>query len=388
MKIKKFINAFLYIYAFTVVFENYDGLSLGGNSIPKLFGFFLIILILADKFQFYNIKTRKFVIPTLYFLLSISVSCLINYNYSMEWLWRYNTILSSILIFIIYLSYAHDKKEVLDNMFFSFNMGILVMGFLYLFNIGITYEDNRIEIFGENPNTIGIFSVFCVIYILSIFFEKIIVVKYKLLYLFALIPLFNMIANSGSRTTFIGLVISLCIFFIFKKNTKSNFWIKIFGIISIYLIIQYILTFDVMSKRLELAVDKGDLSGRDTIWEDILPYILDKPIFGLGVDGYFDVISIFFGKFFSPHNVFIEILAYGGLVAFTIFFFFYYRLINISIYLKSKEDYILPIVLLQFILQIFSAGQGLTSKPFWMIYIYIIGTYIYSKSMKKNITHN
>jgi O-antigen ligase len=143
-----------------------------------------------------------------------------------------------------------------------------------------------------------------------------------------------------------------------------------------------------MSKRLELAVDKGDLSGRDTIWEDILPYILDKPIFGLGVDGYFDVISIFFGKFFSPHNVFIEILAYGGLVAFAIFFFFYYRLINISIYLKSKEDYILPIVLLQFILQIFSAGQGLTSKPFWMIYVYIIGTYIYSKSMKKNIIHN
>lgn len=369
------LNILIYLFSFSVVFENYDGLSIAGNSIPKLLGILIaLLIILINGIKIYNNYTNIIVLPLLLFLIAVTLSCFLNYTNSLDWLWRYNSIVTSVFIFILLLSYTFDKKYVLDRVVAALNIGILLTTILYIFNIGVEFEAKRLEIFGENANTIGLLSVITLIYIISLITEKKHLSNFKYLLLFAFIPLINMIASSGSRTTFLSLILSLFVFFMLKRSTHIG--LKIFTILPLFLLVQYLLSFKVLRDRVYNSVETGDLSGREAIWENVLPYLIEKPIFGVGVNGYFDVSFLYYSKFFSPHNVFVEIFAYSGLVGLVFFLIFYYRLFKMTLIIKRRDNIMLPLVLIVIMFTVFFTGQGLTTKPFWLIYLYVIGTFL------------
>ena len=77
---------------------------------------------------------------------------------------------------------------------------------------------------------------------------------------------------------------------IFILKSDKNIAIKLFytflGAISIYAIFSYLMTFDLLRDRLFSFIDEGNLSGRDILWTYTIPFILEKPVIGVGVNGY------------------------------------------------------------------------------------------------------
>jgi O-antigen ligase len=264
-------------------------------------------------------------------------------------------------------------------MFIFLIIGIFIMAILYMLNIGIEYKVGRLSIFGENSNKIGIFAVIAIFFILSLVIEN----KQQLSvnrfwFLLFLLPLFKIIAETGSRVTFIGLMFSLVVFFTIQKRRKviNKFLIKALGVVAIVLVFYYLMSNELLQERMQNTVERGDLAGRDYIWRTILPPVLDNLFLGIGANGYSSLSYNAFGTFYSPHNVFIEIMAYSGLIGLFTFLLFYYKLTKTAWQINKDHSYILPIVMLLFIFLNFFTGQGLGVKLFWVVYAYILSVYL------------
>jgi O-antigen ligase len=371
----------LYLFAFSMVFENWNIFAIKGITIPKLIGYFFVGISLLNIKSLVNwAPVKQYITPMLLFLFSLFFSFILNYDNDFASLWVIKSwilkgISVNILFFFFLISIIVNKPDVGFKMFISLNIGIFILTILFLFNVGVEYHDNRLSIFGENPNLIGIFCVFSIVFILSSIFEnkqQLSMRRYGLaLFLF---PLLKIVAETGSRVTFLGLMLSLFVFFMFQKRGKllSKIIISISGIVFIIAAINYFMNTGVLSERLLKTYESNDLGGRDYIWVYLLPYIIEKPVFGLGVNGYIELCTLVFGRYFSPHNVFIEILIYCGAVGLFTFLFFYYRMIKTAWSVLQKQFYILPCVLLIFIFFIFFSGQGLMTKPFWIVYAYVV----------------
>jgi O-antigen ligase len=260
----------------------------------------------------------------------------------------------------------------------SFNLGVLVTAILYILNIGVSFDGERLKIFGENANKIGILSVIAVMYIFSIILEKKKHSKIKYLLGLALIPLVNMLASTGSRITFAGLTLGLFIYFFVRNIKFSDIYLRLLTFLPIYFLIQYILSFSVLRNRLFNSIEEGDLSGRDTLWSNLWPYLIENPFMGVGINGYIEISTILYGTYFSPHNVFLEIFAYTGLIGLFLFLLFFYRIFQMTLVIKKRNNLLFPLVLVMLIFMVFFSGQGLTTKPFWLIYLYVVGTYLNS----------
>ena len=126
--------------------------------------------------------------------------------------------------------------------------------------------------------------------------------------------------------------------------------------------------------------DFGEL-GRFFLWAGFFNLLGENLFFGNGLSG-FDLITLnYFGFVESPHNVFLEIILYTGLFGLSIFLFFLYRIVYASYRLYKDEGKLLPILLLPTILAYSMALQPLTEKICWLAFAYIVGTYLYNKSL-------
>jgi len=269
----------------------------------------------------------------------------------------------------------YNNPKMVFNVLFYVNLGFFISAVFFIFGIGVEYNEGRLTIFGENSNRIGLFSVFSLIYIFSTIIEnKQNYNKWRYWLLVLIVPLLNMAAQTASRVTFFALVLSVGLFFILKsdKNIAIKLFYTFLGAISIYAIFSYLMTFDLLRDRLFSFIDEGNLSGRDILWTYTIPFILEKPVIGVGVNGYTHIISGLRGSFFSPHNVFIEIIAYSGFLGLLTFFLFFYRIFRAAIDSLKNHKFVLLFINVVLIFFIFFSGQGLAVKFFWILYACII----------------
>jgi O-antigen ligase len=375
MKIPSIQRNLLYIFTFSLVFEGWNILQLGGISIPKVIAYVLVFFSLFNFKQTFSVfQQRKYLIPLFAFSAILLISYVLNQDRSDSLFFLLFMILQNVIFFWIATNIMINNPGTTDKVLLLLNLAILLSAVLFLFGIGAELEEGRLTIFGENPNRIGLFSVFSILFIFSLILENTQNYrKSRFLLLLLLIPLLKMAALSGSRVTFFGLIIALVTFFIIKSN--RNFLYKsltlVFGGITIFALYLYLMSFEVLRERLSLAFTAGDLSGRDVIWEYALPLILKKPILGLGVNGYAEIMSYRYGGFFSPHNVFIEIFAYGGILGLIAYFTFFFQIGKESYNLKKDKNYVLPLTYTILLLFIYLSGQALAVKSFWIIYAYI-----------------
>ncbi|MDD2637136.1 MAG: O-antigen ligase family protein, partial [Bacteroidales bacterium] len=189
-----------------------------------------------------------------------------------------------------------------------------------------------------------------------------------------ILPLINMIALTGSRVTFLTLMISLIVFFVLRRTNRSSsrIFVLLIGAIIIYFLIDYLLQFDVLRLRLLTTLQDQNISGRDKIWEIILPELLDNLFIGMGISGYIDYSYRVFSRFVSPHNVFIEVLAYSGLIGLFTYLLFFWKLGIYSFKSYLARGILLPLIFIMAIFFINVSGQALNVKIFWMLFIYSI----------------
>lgn len=282
----------------------------------------------------------------------------------------------NIIFLIIIINHAKIDPKAMDYGLIAFALGAALIAIFFYLDIGVTYEYNRVSIFGDNQNAIGVKQaisiLICVFYGLK-FFEN--HNKLKGVILLSMTPLmFQLLLETGSRKAIIGLLIGLFIALLFFKTKSIKFKILVY-IVAAYVSISAIgllLNSEVLINRLTATAETGDLAGRDRIWKAILPLLFDNPIFGVGESGFYKYSVETFGAYNSPHNVLIEIMAYSGLIGLFYYLKFLYKVIVPSLANLFKYKSWLGFVLVLQVLGFIIAGQALGSKIAWLIFAYII----------------
>lgn len=345
---------------------------------PKFIAYLLILVSLLKPKTILNITfLKKYLEPLSIFLVLFVFSFFLYMTETFNGLSNLISIILNAVFFWFLANILTRRPGTAQKAFVALNAGILLAAVLYLLGLGVQFSDGRLTIFGENANRLGVFAVFSILFILSTIFENTDNIGKKRFFLFLfLIPLLNMIAQTGSRVSFLGLIISISAFFALLKGRKkqARIIIIVIGAIGVYLVYNYFMTFEVIQTRMALFYEEGDVSGRDRIWEGIVPMIKQNPVFGIGISGYIEA-SQEIGRRVSPHNVFLELLVYSGILGFTAFMLFIYRVFKAAYKTFKIQQYLLPFILVLFVIFVFFSGQGLNVKVFWMLYVFIVATW-------------
>jgi O-antigen ligase len=194
---------------------------------------------------------------------------------------------------------------------------------------------------------------------------------------------------TASRTAFLIFILSLiiCVLLYPTKNHIIKIFILSGGTIVLLSIFIYLINnsdnFLIISRLLSAKDD--NFSGRQDLWQALIPHFFDHPILGVGETGYLNI-----GRFtlshtktsgnitygFSPHNVILEVALYTGLIGLTLWMIFWGVLIKKSIQCYKYTKNLMPIVLLVPIVAAITSGQILAAKWAYMIYAYIFAAYV------------
>ena len=367
-------NIALYLFFFSINFEVWDPFNTGGFfSVSKLTGLIYFLTILPDIKQFLDTKFIKPVlIPVWLFFVLLTVISLLNINPISSSFFDFS-IFQNLLLFWILINHERRVPGILTRGLFSFALGSIALSLFYNFGIGVEYTSGRVSLFGDNENTIGMrMSISVIIFLITSVQNPFRLKKIRFLLIAAIPLMLKLMAESGSRVAFISFVLMFTggVLLIKTKKTWYKVFVLVFGGILFAVIIQYVLSSEVLMVRLLKASEEGDLAGRDIIWQKIIPLIKDNPIFGVGKTGYVAYSKQVFYEPSSPHNVIIEILSYTGIVGLIAYLLFVIRsfLFGLKAYKFRKK--ILPLLLLIPMAGYLLSGQILTNKLGWVIFGY------------------
>jgi O-antigen ligase len=371
----------LYLFFFSINFEVWDPFNTGGFfSVSKFMGFIYLITMLPEIISSntpYETKTL------LWFILSF-FGVLTFVNLFSEYATLYNfidiSIFQNIILLWILLNHENIEPLILEKGMLSFALGSILLAILFYMNIGVEYSpDGRVSIFGDNQNNIGVricISIFVLLH--TILQNPLHINKIRYIFFLPTIIMLHLMALSGSRVAMVSFVLTFVAGGIIVK-TKSIFnkiVIFLIGAACFVAIWQYMMQTEVLRLRLLQSIYEGDLAGRDVIWQKIIHIITDNPVFGIGTLGYNHYTLAAFGEIKSPHNVFLEVLCYTGIVGLFFYLAFLYKIFRRAINIFKKTNLILPVLLLIPIMGLLLSGQILNVKMGWVAFAYIAGNHL------------
>ncbi len=261
--------------------------------------------------------------------------------------------LLSYSIFAVFLAIFINKDNWKKLFNFLFIVGALasLLGIIQYFNlfkdVFISYEGGGTPSFLGNSTFLAIYMLFLAIFSFALFTqekEK----KMKLVYLGAFLLFSLTIIITGSRATYLAMVIAFALFFFFypkkiktlKITAVSILLITFLVVIFFNLFPQQLAKNDILttiSNRLSLKAIAKDLLGtRLEAWKMTVKAIEYRPILGWGPENFY----IGFEKYYNPtvpgfqnlwwdrpHNVFLEIAASSGLLALIFYLAFWITLL-------------------------------------------------------------
>jgi O-antigen ligase len=274
----------------------------------------------------------------------------------------------NILILVSLVNVFYEDKLVLTNALFVFTFGNVALTFLYFLGIGQTFIsadlEGRATIFGNNQNYLGISLALSSLFILyNLLFFKISRIR-KIFCWISVIPVIYFMTLTGSRTAFLSFLIGIFLFITLTDkigNLKKGLFLHIVSILLLVLIFIFQDKLDVLD-RLSSTLENGDTANRDIIWNGLLYFFLDFIFLGVGKTGYLRVIGDL-----SPHNAFLEVFIYTGLLGLFFFLTFVYRIfLNVIVLYKNSNDFF-PIIIFIAILGILLTGQFFDQKIIWFL---------------------
>lgn len=392
--IKKVQKFSIYLFMFSLNFESIDLFNLDidylATKISISLLLFFSLLNFKNSFTFKNFPDVIKII-VLYFLM-LTANNFINQNVA------YSTIIDvsfflNVLVFIVLCNYSVIEKKIILKGLLVFSLSSFCLTILFLFGLGeISFIEGRFSIFGMNENGLGLALCISIIILISIVFDNKLFFNKGRFVLLILIPfLFVLLLQTGSRGALISLILGLGTYFFLNDKLKHIYKIITFLVILFFMIIvwEFYLKDAFITTRLLESINNQDLSSRDLVWKSIFKTITDNPIFGIGETGYAQKMDNFseYGVA-SPHNVFIEIFCYTGIVGLVVFLVF---LKNIFIGARKtfiNKKGILSIILLFPLANNLLSGQLLDVKLLWVILAFIASETYNDKNRKyKNATN-
>jgi hypothetical protein len=183
----------------------------------------------------------------------------------------------------------------------------------------------------------------------------------------ALPSLFLFVVETGSRGSFVGLLLGVGLF-MFLSNL--NVYIKFFlGIVSVFLFIKI---FDfIQTTVLFDRLNAGDVSGgREEIWTNALEIFYDFP-WGVGEGGYITEMTIRFSSQYDTHNLFIYILVCGGWLSLLLFLYFLKELFQKALINLKKGNSLLLIIFVFLVFLASKTGGVITYLIMWYFFAVI-----------------
>lgn len=363
----------LVIYFFLIPMESWDPLNIGGGlTFAKIFGYLYALSIIPHLSHFLNIpqKTSKVIYLAISFYLLLVIMNIIHINvYTEEFL--HFSIIQNIILFLLVLNHERLQPGIIEKGFVFFFLGIILLTVLFNLGYGVDYTQNRLTIFNENQNKIGVklaIGLIVNLYLILYYRERLSKLVYLLLFA-PIAPIILFMMGTGSRTALAIFLLSFVVISVLYKTkyVASKLFVIATGAVLAGVIITVALNTAVLGTRLMRVQDSGDLSGRDVIWSKILPVIEDNPVFGVGRTGFSEYAIQTFGGPISPHNVFLELLAYTGTVGFIIFLSLIFYAFHSAYKYYVKTNYVAPLVFLIPILGMMFSQQMLNHKIAWLI---------------------
>ncbi|HET9570203.1 MAG TPA: O-antigen ligase family protein [Bacteroidales bacterium] len=379
----------LYLYCFSINFETWDPFHTGVDFlITKVTVLLYLSATILNYKSFYSFKGIKyFIYPILLFFSLLTFMSLKNRTS------EYSTFLDIsffLNLTVLLIAINHEKREpkILLKCLYVFSFSTMLITIMFFFNIDTSYAlDNRITIFKANANEIGVVLSITMLALLSIIHENKLRLGKSRYLLYITFPfMFVFLVQTGSRLAFISLLLGTLVFlFLNKSKISIKKLISIFSVLIILFVIwAFFLKNSFITERLTSSITEGDLSQRDVLWLSALELIPKHLIWGQGETGYAFNITIFSGRYSSPHNVIIEILSYTGVVGLILFLTFLVRINICAIRIFKINKEVLPILLLIPILGMIFSAQILGNKIAWFIFSYIIANSL-SKSFDQRI---
>lgn len=293
------------------------------------------------------------------------------------------TLFLCFLFFILLLIHANKDSKAMLICLYGIAFGCILQSILATMGVGVEINpDNmRLELFGMNPNSVGIMMCMGAIIIFSEFVMKdcLKLGLWRFLFLLAAIPISATIVLTGSRTAVVLFVAAIIVILFFNpvKSKFIKYAVIILGAIALFFVAQKFMTEDnVLVERIEMSTESGDLSGRDALWKDIVPAILESPIWGYGETGYYGFVAKkALGVELSPHNVFLEVLALTGMIGLIMWLIFWSKIFRYAWYCYKKEKVLLPMLMLLPMIVCLLSGQFITVSWAYILYAYVISEY-------------
>ena len=348
------------------------------------------------------------------FIIICIVSSLVNYSYMN--IYSYVKTLMMCLMFFILMTHTKEQtKETLKNEMDIIFYAIIVFSFFItgasLIRTIITEPNNLVNsLFGErylggyyeNSNQSASWAFFSLI--LGLIYFK----KNKNFFTINSIIQLIMIIISGSRSVYIGLFTSLIAYFLYyslviKGKNKKKISIVIFSvsiIALIFLIIITLLRFKWVFNKMDQINFEEFLdilsSYRYFMWKEAFIIFINKPLLGVGVGNIYQATHRFFGpesiftklNMEDPHNIFISLLAYTGILGFISFFTIIINKKKKIIYvikneIDNKTISLLSLFVSIFIFSVFDVAVIFDTHIATMLFWYIAGIFTYKfKSLK------
>lgn len=368
-------NLILFLIGASICFD--EVVLPGGFTIAFLLtlAYVLVLIPLYKNIQLIG-KYRKYYVPLILFIILLFIMNLLHpANRNIPVFPRsifFNIVL--MLLICLHSEYSGNRIRTLNFALNGIIAGCLLTIYFYTRNIGITIDSaGQFTMFGQNINKFALILNFGMFLVFNILLNDTYKVKYlKYTLIVPLIYGIFMVLNTGSRVSFISLIGGIVVLIVF--NPASNKWLKILLSLSIlffgFWIIQNLEDY-VVYGRIMKTIQEGSTSGREDLWEMIIPQAMENPILGVGQTGY-----SFFNTLnrpgFSPHNVLIEVFAYTGIVGLIIMIIFWYNVFKSALMVRCNSREIIPLLFCIPILGEIFTGQCLADKTTYIAYSTIV----------------
>ena len=382
------INNFcLFLLVFSVTFEQWDPFKLVGSYSVTYFASVVYIAswIPLFKSNFNFVLFKKYVVPLLMFILAGFVATAFHSEYSLELKdsYNYRVLLLIILMFLISMHYAKDES-MLSKTLNVYIASVKLMFLLFQMGTGVEIVNNRLRLFGDNPNAIGMKAVIAFLIILANLLKPKNSLINVVISLALFIPLLSLIIASGSRGAFLSVFMGISIITLFSKmSLGKKIFITISGLIaSVFFFIYVLETNEVFRRRLLHSLETGDI-GRNEAWMGAYEIIQNNLILGVGFPGALPEMYKYIGIAMDPHNVFLYVLITTGVIGFLFYMLFVLNLAKnlVKTYQKTgRIIYVLIFVILM--INMAKAGGAIGTILYWFLFAVLIGSTFSVKKLK------
>ena len=364
-----------------MVFEQWDPFGFSGSQSITYFTSILYILSSLPLLRYSKDFPRliRYIFPLGIFVIVGIISTAFNSVYADTVLDLLKTrFFQLIILAILVANHILRSNSILWNTLYSYLTAVFLLYLMTLLGYGISFEQERLLIFGENPNMVGTKGLMAFMITLGILYKGGLSIFRIILIGLSFVSSISLIVLSGSRGALLFLLVGIAILTLFSNiRTGKKIFLIIAGFVFSIFLVQYIFaTNEVFKERIFNTIERGE-TGRNDLWVAAFDIFLDNIVLGVGITPAASLGEMFRyqGTMHYPHNIFLWVLMSTGIVGFLFFIQFLLRLAKDLYKSYSNSRNVLFIIL--FILNIFllsKSGGAIRSMFGWLFFAILIGS--------------